>query len=197
MTAQPPRKYTGIAIAIVVAALIVGGTVYLGTTTTITKTSTLTVSTTLTISSTVTLISTTTLSPSVTSFVTGTNVTAANTYLTSCSVTGIGGFELRIVSDSTNSPVSGETVNAVATLGCDSQTQVIYLNNFSESQGGWLTPVFPNQAEPGNQLSFTVVYQGATYKLTGLVPPVGTACVTLHVPSGNVTRVTNMSGGSC
>jgi hypothetical protein len=191
MTTQPPRAYTRIAIAIAVAAIIIGATTYLGTTTTITKTSTVTT----TISSTITLITTTTPSASGTSFVTGTTVSATNTYFTSCSITGIGGFELRIVSDSTNSPVSGETVNAVDTLGCDNQTQVLYLNNFSESQGGWLTPVSP-QAAPGGQLSFTVVYQGATYKFTEPVPPVGADCVTLHVPSGNVTRATNMSG-SC
>jgi hypothetical protein len=134
-------------------------------------------------------------SSSSTSFVTGTSVnSASDTYLTSCSVTGIGGFELRVVSDSTGAPVSGETINAVDRLGCNDQTQVVYLNNFYEGEGGWLTPVFPNQAEPGGELSFTVIYQGGTYKFSSEVPPIGTACVTLHVPSGNVTTTTVMNG---
>jgi hypothetical protein len=132
-------------------------------------------------------------------FVTGTSVTTSNTYITQCSITGIGGFQLRVVSDSTGAPVSGETINAVDRLGCDvgqtSQTQIVYLNDFSQGQGGWLTPVFPSQAPMhGGQLNFTVSYQGGTYNFSSLVPPVGTTCVTLHVPSGSLTSTTMMSG---
>jgi hypothetical protein len=61
-------------------------------------------------------------------------------------------------------------------------------------QGGWLTPVFPSQAEPGGQFSFTIVYQGSTYRFTETVPPIGMDCVTLHVPSGDVTQATIMNG---
>jgi hypothetical protein len=128
--------------------------------------------------------------------VTGTSstVTPTDTYLSSCSVTGIGGFELRIVSDSTGAPVSGENVNAVDRLGCNSETQVVYLDAFSVGQGGWLTPVFPQQAQPGGQLAFIVVYQGKTYSFTSTVPPIGWSCATLRVPSGNVTTTSTMNG---
>lgn len=154
-----------------------------------------------------------------TGFVTGTGTgadSAGDTFLTHCSITGVGGFQLRVVSDSTGAPVSGETINAVDTLGCvvastsrvtvtlsssttstvgqSGETQVVHLRNFSVGQGGWLTPVFPNQATPGGQLNFTVTYQGGTYNFSALVPPVGTSCVTLHVPSGNVTARVAMNG---
>ncbi len=128
--------------------------------------------------------------------VTGTSstVTPSDTYLSSCSVTGIGGFQLRIVSGSTGAPVTGENVNAVDRLGCDSETQVVYLDTFSVGQGGWLTPIFPSQAPPGGQLSFIVTYQGQTYSFSAEVPPIGTNCVTLLVPSGSVQTTTTMNG---
>ena len=135
-------------------------------------------------------------------YVTGTSMnTKSNTYLTSCSVTGVGGLELRVVSDSAGTSLSGETISAVDRLGCDivgqpAQTQVVYLNKFSLGQGGWLTPIFPSQAEAGGELDFTVIYQGRTYAFTSDVPPVGTNCVTLHVPSGNVTMM-NVMNGNC
>jgi hypothetical protein len=125
--------------------------------------------------------------------VTGTSVTASDTFF-SCSITGIGGFELLVASDSTGAPVTGESVNAVDHLGCNSAQQVVYLDDFTAGQGGWLTPVFPNQATPGGQLNFTVSYQGKTYNFSAGVPPIGTACVTLHVPSGSVTTKTVMNG---
>jgi len=137
-----------------------------------------------------------------TGFVTGTSFSAASdTFLTQCSVTGVGGFELRVVSDSTGAPVSGETINAVDKLVCvpvitqeGAETQVVHLDNFSAGQGGWLTPVFPAQATPGGELNFTVSYKGSTYNFTAAVPPIGTACLTLHVPSGSVTTSTVMNG---
>jgi hypothetical protein len=90
-------------------------------------------------------------------------------------------------------------VNAVDTLGCDiveqpPETQIVHIDKFSVGQGGWLTPIFPNLAEPGGQLSFTVVYLGSTYQFTETVPPIGTVCATLDVPSGNVTHTTTMNG---
>lgn len=133
-------------------------------------------------------------------FVTGTeSSTASDTFLTRCSVTGVGGFELRVVSDSTGLPVTGESINAVDTLGCQiagqaAEDQVVYIRSFSVGQGGWLTPVFPAQATPGGELNFTMRYQSGTYNFTSAVPPIGTACVTLHVPSGNVTTSTVMNG---
>ncbi len=225
MSATPVRSFSRLAIAIVVAALIVGGTLYLETaaTATVTRTTAITntqtstmtvfsvapngttVTTTTTFKTTVTITATVTSAPTTSSagntgYVTGTSFTnATDTYLTSCVVTGIGGLQIRIASDSTNASVSGELVNAVDTLGCDivgnpPETQVVHIDSFSVGQEGWLTPVFPNQAESGGQLSFTVVYQGSTYHFTATVPPIGTSCVTLHVPSANVTTTFVMNG---
>jgi hypothetical protein len=125
--------------------------------------------------------------------------TTSDVFLTDCSVTGIGGFELRVVSDSTGGPVAGANVTAVDELGCDivgqpAQVQVVQVTSFSVGEGGWLTPVFPLQAEPGGNLNFTVAYQGRTFHFVASVPPIGTNCVTLHVPSGNVTSATVMNG---
>jgi hypothetical protein len=128
-------------------------------------------------------------------FITGTSVnSSSNTYFSStCVISGVGGFSLRVVSDSTGSPVSGEKVNAIDHLGCGSTSQVVYLDNFSVGKGGWLTPVFPNQATPAGQLNFMVAYQGKMYNFTTSIAPIGSACVTLHVPSGNVTTTTTMN----
>jgi len=115
-----------------------------------------------------------------------------------CVITGIGGFEFRVLSDSGES-VNGATITAIDRLSCNGDWQVVYINNFSPMQGGWSEPVFPSQAEPGGELNFTVVYQGGTYAFGAFVPPMGTNCVTLHVPSGNVTttNVMNGSGSYC
>jgi hypothetical protein len=133
--------------------------------------------------------------------VTGTSVaTASDTLFTvSCSITGIGGFGLLVVADSTGAPVGGETVNAVDYLGCGSMPQVVYLNNFTVGQDGWLTPVFPAQATPGGVLNFTVVYQGHAYDFRTSIAFVGSNCVTLQVPSGTVTtkNVMNGYGSAC
>ena len=127
------------------------------------------------------------------------NQNGNNTYLTSCSITGVGGFEFRVVSDSTGAPISGETIRAIDRVGACGQNQVVYLDNFSESQGGggWLVPDFPSQATPAGQLSFAISYQGGTYSFTTYVPPIGTNCVTFRIPSGNMTTVTNRNGSYC
>jgi hypothetical protein len=130
-----------------------------------------------------------------------TSTSESNTYLTSCTITGVGGFEFRVVSDSTGAPVTGETIKAIGRLGCGDQEQVVYIDNFSESQGGggWLVPDFPSQAIPAGGLSFTITYQGETYYFTAYVAPVGTNCATFHIPSGNMTTtlVANGSGSYC
>jgi hypothetical protein len=129
-------------------------------------------------------------------FVTGTSVNiGSDSFLTGCTILGQGGLELRVVSDFTGIPVHGESVNAVDRLGCNSATQVVYFDNFSMGQGGWLGPVFPAQAMPAGVLNFTVIYQGTIYNLSAAITPMGTTCVTLHVPSGKVTTAT--SEGPC
>ena len=121
--------------------------------------------------------------------VTGTSVgTASDTFFTdTCTFSSGGQFELMVASDSTGAPVQGESINAVDNEGCSSDEEVIYIDNFTVGKGGWLTPVWPNQAIPLGDLNFTVAYQGGIYNFATYVAGIGTACVTLHVPSGNVT----------
>lgn len=134
-------------------------------------------------------------------YVTGTSVAGANdTFFAPnfpCSPS-IGGFQLRIVSDSSATPVTGETINATGTLGVDCngqlEIQVVHIDRFSIGQMGWLMPIFPSQALEGGNLNFTVAYQGKTYNFAAGFPPVGTNCATLSVPSGTVTRTTVMNG---
>ena len=120
-----------------------------------------------------------------------------NTFFsTSCSISGVGGFEFRLVSDSTGAPVNADSVNMVDRLGCNNENQAVYLNNFSYLGDGWFTPVFPSQATLGGGLNITVTYEGKTFNFEGYYPPVGTDCVTLSVPSGNVNTTTVMNGCS-
>jgi hypothetical protein len=123
-------------------------------------------------------------------YVTGTSETASDTFANyTCPDSGAGVIELLVVSDSSGAQVSGESVNAVNNFVCGSENneQVVYLNNFVKGQGGWLTPIFPSEATRFGFLNFTVNYQGATYQFSESYAQFGVSCVTLHVPSGNVT----------
>src|ERR1700693_1844359 len=96
---------------------------------------------------------------------TGTSANSSSNifFTTSCVITGVGDFALRVVSDSTGTPVRGESIHAVDRLGCGSMPQIVYLNDFTTEQGGWLTPIWPGQATPAGALNFTIIYQGRTY----------------------------------
>jgi len=134
--------------------------------------------------------------------VTGTSESATDTFINSTAlipcIGGQGVMQLLVVSDSTGVPISGESINAVNGLSCgDNEEQVVYINNFTVGQGGWLTPILPSQAAPYGWLNFTVTYQGATYHFPTEYPIFfGKECVTLRVPSGNVTTL-SMSTGVC
>ncbi len=120
---------------------------------------------------------------------------STNTFFsTSCSISGVGGFAFRLVSDSTGAPVTAVNMSAVDRLGCNNENQVLYLDSFSSLGDGWLTPVFPSQATVGGSLNITVTFEGRVYNFAGDYPPVGTDCVTLSLPSGNVTSTTVMNG---
>jgi len=128
-----------------------------------------------------------------------------NTFFSSsCSISGVGGFEFRLVSDLTGQPVNASSISAVDKLECIQEpsvnvNQVVYLNQFSYLGDGWFIPLFPNQATVGGGLNITVSYQGKMYNFAAYYPPVGTNCVTLNVPSGNTTStiVMNGSGSYC
>ena len=145
---------------------------------------------------------TSTISSSYAPYVTGTSESARdvfinNTILDTCIGEGEGAFQLRVVSDSGGVPVRGEIINGVNDFACGNNEQVVYINNFTAGPGGWLTPVLPIQATPYGSLNFTVAYQGVTYHFSANYPIFfGKECVTLHVPSGNVT-MTAMNAGVC
>jgi hypothetical protein len=133
-----------------------------------------------------------------TGFVTGTSATSVTSFTNNC-IVSTGGFEFRIVSDSTGRPVAGETINAADKMPCQNNNAVFYIDNFSEGQEGWLMPIEPPYVIQGGgyasgMLNFTVSYQGRTYDFTAGPPPIGTNCVTLHIPSGTVTTSTVMNG---
>jgi len=107
----------------------------------------------------------------------------------------LGGFAFRLVSDSTGAPVNADSVNMVDRLGCNYENQAVYLDNFSYLGVGWFTPVFPSQATLGGGLNITATYEGKTYNFSGYYAPVGTDCVTLRVPSGNVNSTFVANGG--
>ena len=115
-----------------------------------------------------------------------------------CTVTGAGGLEIRVLSDFTNKSLSqSATISAVDTLICNGAKQTAEITNFSPlNHGGigWLSPVFPSGTTQAGQLDFIVSYQNKTYDFTSLIPPVGTNCVTLRIPSGNVSTVNVMNG---
>ena len=103
------------------------------------------------------------------------------------------------MADSTGKPVTGETANAVDKMPCQNNPAVFYIDNFSEGQEGWLMPIAPPYAiQHGGYVSgglnITIKYQGKTYNFTAGPPPIGTNCVTLHIPSGAVTTSTVGNG---
>jgi hypothetical protein len=111
-----------------------------------------------------------------------------------CPPVSAGSFEFRLVSDPSGAPVNPASISAVDMLTCNGENQVATINEFSYTGGGWIVPVFPSQAMYGGGLNITVTYQGETYNFAGGIPPIGTECVTLHVPSGNVSSSTVMNG---
>ena len=111
-----------------------------------------------------------------------------------CPQVSAGGFEFRLVSDITGAPVNPNSISAVDMLECNGENQVANINEFSYIGRGWIVPVFPSQAMYGGGLNITVTYEGETFNFTGGIPPIGTDCVTLHVPSGNVSSLTIMNG---
>lgn len=131
----------------------------------------------------------------------GRGAPSGDTYLASCVVTGVGGFEFRVLSATTGEPVQGANVTAVDTLGCNSENQVVHIEAFSPAPGGggWMIPAFPAEATPAGVLTFTVTYGGSTYHFSADIPQVGTDCATFEVPTGatTTTDVMNGNGSSC
>ena len=124
-----------------------------------------------------------------------TNSTYVNTFFTnSCVITAGGGFQFRVLSDSTGAPVNPTSAIAVNSVSCNSEPQVVYTNVFLYLGGGWYAPVLPTQATYAGGFTVTLTYAGKTYNFSGAGAPIGTDCITLHVPSGNMSALTSMSG---
>jgi len=128
-------------------------------------------------------------------------VPGKDTFLSPCAVSGVGALELNVVHDSNGTPVQGETVGAVlrtaATCAGQAQTQVVYVTNFTQGRDGWISPVLPTHAVNAGGYDFTVEYAGKTYNFAAQVQLVSLTCVTLRVPSGNVTSSVYRYGSSC
>ncbi len=117
-----------------------------------------------------------------------------NTFLTSCSITGTGDLYLRVVSDSTGTPVKGANISTTLSVTCNfgqvSESQLIYSSDFTEGRGGWLHPVLPPRSSSAGVFNFTVQYGDKTYIFPASISPMAVSCVTLQVPSGIVTSAT-------
>lgn len=133
---------------------------------------------------TLTLISTTTVSN------TPLSVLSTETS-TVCSISGQpAGFELRILSDSTSTPIVAAQVDATnqpaycgssPPIQATSQTTATFQTTTNE----WYS--LPSDNNAG--YSLIVTYSGQTYNLTATLRPVTITCATLYIPSGhsNVT----------
>ena len=115
-------------------------------------------------------------------------VTTSSTVLTTCSISGQpGGFQFRVLSDSTLKPVAGVNVTAVNipalcnSIPATSQATEIFKTNGTE----W----FPLPSDNNYQYDFVANYLGHTYTFTATLRPVSLTCGTLFVPSGR-TNIT-------
>jgi hypothetical protein len=143
--------------------------------------------------------------------------THADTFFTICAhITGYGFIEVRVVSDSSGVPVQGAKMSGVLSGLCETrrqlnvtntagydyvsttETQVIYVDNFTMAgQGGWLAPILPDRAQGFGSFKFDVRYGGRTYSFSAGIRPISITCVTLRVPSGNVTAPTYTYTSNC
>ncbi len=126
-----------------------------------------------------------------------TSTTESDTFITSCHITGQGGLEIRVISDTTLGPVDGARIYGVLTGACGGETEVIHVHNFTSQQTGWLTPVLPAGAQSYGTYSFNVQYGGKTYSFAAAIRPASDSCVTLRVPSGNVTTLFEYLQSNC
>lgn len=114
---------------------------------------------------------------------------------TNCVITGQpGGINLRILSDSTLTPVTGAVVTAkhdpsACVLNGVEYTNTATTRTFTTSGTSWIS------LDPTNDgsYSFTIQFSGHTYAFTAGLGPLATTCATLYVPSGR-TNVTSGLG---
>ena len=172
MTTQPPRSYTRLAIAIIVAALIIGSSAYLiasqnGKTTTITTTSTSTPTTTVT-------------------FFAETAATTAT-----CTIVGPGSGALVQITDRSR-PVTDATIAVLDECGGD-QPGIAGSYTLTTNSSGWVGPLCTGGV---GLCVLTITAFGYSYPLSIPMNPGLTSVVNFDLFSGNVT-VTYCSNLSC
>ncbi|MDA4123190.1 MAG: hypothetical protein OK456_08440 [Thaumarchaeota archaeon] len=170
MTTQPPRSFTRVAMAIVVAGLVIGAgfltSSYLGTTKTVTNTRT----------------STTTVTASQTN---------ATTTICSVAVPPPQGIYLRVVNDS-GSPIAGLPVIVQSTANASCSPKDVHLTDSIAvtNSSGWI--LFQ-----GWLYYFVFAYSGSTYNFTVGGDPMAWTVATISVPSGSLTtEICGLGGGT-
>ena len=134
---------------------------------------------------------TTCSSPSVTATSTGVS--------TVCVITGqSGGAFLRVLSDSTQMPVTGAVVTATLNPAECILNGVEYTNTattqmFTTNGTEWM---LLNTTNAGS-ISLTVTYSGQTYTFTAELRPVSVTCTTLYVPSGRTNSTITFATSAC
>lgn len=113
-----------------------------------------------------------------------------------CSISGQpGSFLLRILSDSTQTPVAGAQVSATNKPAyCGSSPATIQTTTtFTTNSTEWYSFDTTNNAG----YSFTVRYSGQSYTLTADLRPISTTCATLFIPSGRTNTTITEFQSSC
>jgi hypothetical protein len=169
------KTYIPVALSIVVSALIVAASIVSSAPGTVTKTETVTQTS-------------TTTATTVLAVVSAPGETTTGTF--QCSITGQpDGFFLRVVYDSSQTPVAGAVVNATSLPAyCNNVPATTpHTSTFTTSSGTeWYLLAYENIAG----YSISVTFSGHAYSISGDTSPLSVTCATLDVPSG-VTSVTS------
>lgn len=139
----------------------------------------------------------TTLSPVTTSISqTPATSTITTSIATVCSISGQpAGLELRILSDTSKTPISGAEVKATNQPAlCDNTPATKQATvTFTTSDTEWYS--LPSDNNAG--YSFTVSYSGQDYNFTATLRPVSITCATLFIPSDKTNVTINEFQTTC
>jgi len=171
MSPRSPKAYLPIAIAMVISAVVIAASISATSTPrTVTETSTMTQTSTITTTTVMAILS----APGETS----------STF--QCSITGQpGGFFIRVVYDSNQTPVAGAAVNATSLADyCNNiPATVPSTSRFTTSSSTeWYSLPYENIGG----YSISVAYSGQIYTLSANTAPLSITCASISLPSGNV-----------
>lgn len=122
-----------------------------------------------------------------TSTVTNATTSTISTVSTSCSITGQGAIELRILADSNSSPVVGARIYATNNPDICNGSPAASKTLIAFTTNGTVWYSLPSENIGG--YAFIVSYSGQNYTLSAGIRPVSMTCATLYIPSGH-TNVT-------